>query len=126
MTPIRSLLVDDFNPLRRIMAAALADEPDFLVVGEAADGLEAIDKARRLQPDLIVMDMSMPRCNGLEATRRIKQELPNTVIILFTGRPTDHRVALACAEGARGCLDKGAELKQTLYTLRRLVMTDQN
>ncbi|MFQ5578634.1 MAG: response regulator transcription factor [Anaerolineae bacterium] len=122
MAQIRSLLVDDYNPLRQTVAKVLSCQNDFQVVGEAEDGFEAIEKARALRPDLVLMDMSMPRCDGLEATRRIIQELPGATIILFTSSPTDERVTQALATGAYGCLDKTLGVKQMVQSLCKMLL----
>ena len=124
MTPIRLLLVDDHNLFRRSLADVLAAQDGYQVVGEARDGLEAIEKARALQPDLILMDLSMPRCDGLEATRQISRELPTVVILILTAWPRDVRVAQALAGGARGYLEKDADVSRMLEALHRLVTTD--
>jgi PAS domain S-box-containing protein len=81
---LRVLIVDDHEPVRRSIRALLEARGDFSVCGEAADGLEATEIARQLRPDLILMDMSMPRMDGAEATRLIKKELPATEIIVVT------------------------------------------
>ena len=77
---VRILLVDDHAILRDSLRAFLAFQPDLQVVGEAADGLEAIEEALRLQPDLILLDMAMPQLGGLGVTRRLKQDLPQCKI----------------------------------------------
>jgi len=118
------LLVDDHDFFRRALAKVLTPQSGFQVVGEAGDGLEAIVKARALQPDLILMDMSMPGCDGLEATRRIRQELPGVVIIILTSCPEDSRVVQALDSGARGCLSKSVDLDQMTRILHRLVATE--
>ncbi len=78
---IRVLLVDDHAVMRRGLAAVLASEKELKVIGEASDGLEAVEQAMVLQPDVILMDFSMPRLDGVEATRRIKSAMPHVVII---------------------------------------------
>lgn len=119
LTPIRTLLVDDHDFFRQAVAHMLVPHNGFQVVGEAEDGFEAIEKARALKPDLILMDMSMPRCDGLEATRRIRRELPNAIILIFTVAPQDKRVVQALASGAQGYLQKNATKKQLLESLRQ-------
>jgi CheY-like chemotaxis protein len=80
-SPIRVLLVDDHRIVREGLAQLLNGTPGIKVVGEAEDGYEAIDLARRLKPDVVVMDVSMPRMTGIEATRLIKADLPECCII---------------------------------------------
>ena len=80
----RILIVDDLPQMRKLMRAYLEEEREFSVCGEAIDGLDAIDKAQNLKPDLIILDASMPRMNGIEAAPKLKKLLPETPIILFT------------------------------------------
>ena len=80
---MRVLLVDD-HALFRAGIASLIRAWGMEVVGEASDGLEALEQTRKLRPDLVLMDIRMPRCNGLEATRLIKAEMPNTKIVMVT------------------------------------------
>lgn len=82
--PKRILIVDDVRELRKLVGAFLEEELGFQVCGEAIDGCDAIEKAKDLKPDLIVLDLSMPRMNGLDAAPRLKKILPKTPIILFT------------------------------------------
>jgi DNA-binding NarL/FixJ family response regulator len=82
--PKRILIVDDLEQIRKLIRAYLDEETEFLVCGEASDGLDAIDKAQNLKPDLIILDASMPRMNGIEAAPQLKKLLPETAIILFT------------------------------------------
>jgi two-component system response regulator YesN len=84
MASNRILIVDDLEPMRKLIRAYLHEETGFLVCGEATDGLDAIDKAQKLKPDLIILDASMPRMNGIEAAPKLKKILPQTPIILFT------------------------------------------
>ena len=78
------LIVDDNEQLRRLIRDFLERESGFEVCGEAVDGYDAIEKAEQLKPDLIILDMSMPRMNGIEAAPRLKKILPETPIVLFT------------------------------------------
>jgi chemotaxis response regulator CheB len=79
----RILIVDDLPQMRKLIRDYLEEEKEFLVCGEAIDGFDAIDKARTLKPDLIILDASMPRMNGIEAAPKLKKLLPETPIILF-------------------------------------------
>jgi CheY-like chemotaxis protein len=80
----RILIVDDLPEMRKLIRTYIEEETDFCVCGEATDGLYAIDKAQNLKPDLIILDASMPRMNGIEAAPKLKKLLPETPIILFT------------------------------------------
>jgi DNA-binding NarL/FixJ family response regulator len=121
MGPIRVLLADDHALFREGLAGIIAAQPDFEVVGEAGDGLEASVKARELAPDLILMDISMPGCDGLEATRRIKRELPATTIVMLTVRDEDEKLFEAVCSGAQGYLLKSIRSRGMLAMLRRAV-----
>jgi DNA-binding NarL/FixJ family response regulator len=78
------LLVDDLPQMRKLIRSYLEEEREFRVCGEAIDGFDAINKAEHLKPDLIIIDASMPRMNGIEAAAKLKKLLPETPIILFT------------------------------------------
>ncbi|MBI2303618.1 MAG: response regulator transcription factor [Chloroflexi bacterium] len=100
------LLVDDHTLFRHGLASLLSSQEGIQVVGEASDGLEALEKARELLPDLILMDIKMPRCNGLEATRLIKEEIPHTRIVMLTVSEDDRDLFEAVKNGAEGYLLK--------------------
>ncbi len=114
MTPIRLLLADDYALFRRGLASLLATESDFEVVGEAVDGLQALEMARELMPDVIVMDVSMPAMDGLEATRRIKAEMPYARIVILTISDGESSLLEAVKSGADGYLPQKVE-PQVLY-----------
>jgi two-component system, NarL family, nitrate/nitrite response regulator NarL len=116
--PIRVLLVDDHALFRKGIASLLAAEPGFEVVGEAHDGLQAVEYARELMPDLIVMDLNMPRAGGPEATRRILEELPYIKIVILTVSEDDEDLFEAVRCGAHGYLLKKIEPKALFDTLR--------
>ncbi len=121
MGAIRVLLADDHALFREGLASILTAQPDFEVVGEAGDGLEALVKARELAPDLILMDIAMPACDGLEATRRIKQELPDVTIVILTVQDRDEKLFEAIRSGAQGYLIKSIRSRQMLDLLRRAI-----
>jgi DNA-binding NarL/FixJ family response regulator len=113
---LRILLVDDHVLFRKGVAALLASRKDIQVVGEAGDGFEAIAAARETLPDIVLMDIGMPNCDGLEATRRIKREMPHTKIVMLTVSDDDQHLFEAIKSGAQGYLLKDLEPYQ-LYDL---------
>lgn len=115
------LLVDDHKLFREGLAKILNGQPDFEVIAEAGDGLEAQIKARMLKPDLILMDVTMPGCDGLEATQRIKQEFPSVIIVMLTVRDEDENLFQAIRNGAQGYLLKNIGSKEMLEMLRGAV-----
>jgi two-component system nitrate/nitrite response regulator NarL len=117
MEPLRVLLVDDHTLFRRGIESLLASRQGIQVVGDAADGLEAIALARETMPDVILMDIDMPRCNGLEATRQIKRELPYVQIVILTVSAADDNLFEAIKSGARGYLLKDLEAYQLFEML---------
>ena len=106
MTPIRLLLVDDHALVRKGLAALLATDSTFRVVGEARDGWEAVKKTAELKPDLVLMDISMPGMGGLEATRRISKSFPSTKVVILTISEDDQDLFDAIKSGASGYLLK--------------------
>lgn len=121
MERIRVLLADDHALFREGVAGILAAQPDFEVVGEANDGLEALVKARELAPDLVLMDIQMRGCDGLEATQRIKQELPATTVVILTVRDEEEKLFEAIKSGAQGYLLKSIHSREMVDLLRGAV-----
>ena len=121
MTKIRVMLADDHSLFREGLAGILNSQPDFQVVGEADDGLAAIVMAEELEPDLIVMDISMPGCDGVEATGRIKQVLPDVHIVMLTVRDEDEKLFEAIRNGAQGYLLKSIRSRDLVALLRGAV-----
>jgi len=105
---LRVLLVDDHALVRRGFRRMLEDEPTFQVAGEASDGLEAVQLAEQLHPDVIVMDCALPQMNGIEASRRILSKLPETAILMLSMHSEDTLVKQALEAGARGYILKNA------------------
>jgi two-component system nitrate/nitrite response regulator NarL len=110
--PVRILLVDDHVLFRKGVEAVLASRPNVEVVGEAGNGLEAIALAQETMPDLILMDISMPVCNGLEATRRIKVEMPYVKVVMVTVSEDDEDLFEAIKHGAQGYVLKDLKARQ--------------
>ena len=110
---IRVLVVDDYEPFRQFVCSRLESRPDLQVIGEAADGLEAVEKAQALKPDLILLDIGLPSLNGVEAAHRMSRIIP-TSTILFVSQISDADVVQEClSNGAKGYVwkqDAGKDL----------------
>ena len=117
---MRLLVVDDHEIFRRGVRALLHEQPGFEVCGEAVDGQEAIDKARDLKPDVIVMDVSMPRLNGLEAAREIRSLLPDCKVLILTQHENPEIARQALKAGARGYLVKTSVSKDLVSALTKI------
>lgn len=117
---IRILIADDHAIVREGLRALLATESNLELVGEASDGAQAVDKARALKPDVILLDMLMPRKEGLEALIEIKQNMPEARVIVLTSFSDDERVFSAIRSGALGYLLKDSspqDLLQAIHTV---------
>ena len=120
--PIRVLLVDDHAIVRKGITALLATEPDIVVVGEAGDGAAAIVQAEALRPDVILMDLVMPKVDGIEATRQITAVRPQTRVLVLTSFAADDKVFPAIKAGALGYLlkDSGpSDLVRAIHSVFR-------
>jgi two-component system, NarL family, response regulator NreC len=103
---IRILLADDHNIMRRGLRLLLENQPGFTVVGEAADGSAAVEQAKSTKPDVVVLDIAMPRLNGVEAAQRISEALPSTAIVILSMHADEGYVLRALKAGAKGYLLK--------------------
>jgi two-component system, NarL family, response regulator NreC len=112
------LLVDDHVILRESIRSLLQDEPDIVVVGEAGDGEAAVAEVERTMPDVALMDISMPRLNGLEATRRIKQSHPEIKVLILTIYETGQYLGEMLRVGASGYLVKTATADELVSAIR--------
>jgi DNA-binding NarL/FixJ family response regulator len=115
---LRLLIVDDQPLIRRGLAMMLAAEPGIEVVGQACDGLDAIEQALRSQPDVVVMDLQMPRASGVVATREITARLPDTRVVVLSTYDDDELVFEAIRAGAQAYLLKDASEAEVLDTIR--------
>ena len=102
MSSVRVLVVDDYEPFRRFVCSTLEQRPELQIVGEASDGLEAVQKAEELQPDLIVLDIGLPTLNGIEAARRIRKLSPESKILFVSQESSADVVQEALRFGRTG------------------------
>ena len=116
--PIRVVIAEDQQLIRRAFATMFQMEPDIEVVGQAADGIEALDLVRRFRPDIVLMDIQMPRLGGVAATRRIVAEHPGTQVVALSTFDTDDLVFEAISAGAQAYLLKDTSETEILDTIR--------
>ena len=115
--PMRVLFVEDFVPFRKLICSTLVERPDLQIVGEASDGLEAVQKAVELKPDLVLMDIGLPSLNGIEAARRIREIVPEAKIIFLSQESSADVMQEALSVGASAYVVKvsaGTELVSAL------------
>ena len=124
--PKRILIVDDSSNMRRLVRTNLESHPGLHVCGEAADGMEAIDAAIDLKPDLIVLDLCMPRMNGLEAAAALHLLLPSTPIVLFTLHEDIVTENQTRSVGIKAVISKMGEMNALLREVQRLVGPDRS
>lgn len=117
---LRILIVDDHAIVREGQRALIETEPDMEVVGEAPDGIQAVEMAHSLQPDVILLDLVMPRKGGLEAIREIKEQDPKARILVLTSFAEDENVYAAIKAGAQGYLMKDASPQDILVAIREV------
>jgi len=117
---VRTLVVDDSAFMRNILKKILSSTNKYVVVGEASNGKEAIEKAKELKPDLITMDIVMPELDGIEATRRIKKEFPDIKIVMCTSVDQEKKMIEAIEAGADGYIVKPFQAPKILEQLNKL------
>ena len=117
-TNIRILIADDHPVVREGLHGLLSIKPDFEVIGTAEDGEEAVLQARLLKPDVILMDLEMPRKNGLEAIKEIKANQPDVKILVLTSFTEDKKIFAALDAGALGCLLKDSSPQELIRAIR--------
>ena len=116
--PIRVLLCDDVPAFRALVRYSLADEADIEVVGEAGDGVEGVRRAEALQPDVILLDLSMPDCDGLEAIPALRRRVPHAAIVALSGFTAERMAQPVIASGATAYLEKGVALAEIVEAIR--------
>ena len=116
--PIRIALVDDHPILRQGIAALISDQPDLLLVGQASNGLEAIEQFRLHRPDVMLMDLQMPGMNGIDAMSAIRGEFPDARFVVLTTYTGDVQIVRALKAGARAYLLKSLLHRELLETIR--------
>jgi DNA-binding NarL/FixJ family response regulator len=117
---IRVLVADDHPMMRQGLAAILDTQPDFEVIGEAGDGREVVQLARRLEPDVILLDLEMPEMDGVAALEELCDAGSDAKAIVFTAYDTDKRILGALRAGARGCLLKGSTRSEIFEAIRTI------
>ena len=115
---IRILIVDDHAILRQALRLMLESEPELEVVGDAANGREAVAMTEKEMPDVVLMDMVMPGLNGLEATRQIRKRMPKTRVLILTGYMEDEQILSALRAGAAGYVVKRSDTEELLLGIR--------
>ncbi len=117
---LRVLVVDDSTLFREGLTNILGNYSDIQVIGQASNGNEALEKTRETSPDVVLMDIIMPQCNGLEATRMIKDEMPHVKIVVLTVSESEENLFQAIKLGAHGYLLKSTEASDLVQVLRGL------
>ena len=120
MNKIRILVADDHALLRVGLNTMLNTQPDMAVVGEAGNGRDAVSRAKELKPDVVIMDLMMPKVDGAEATRQIVEALPEAKVILLTSYGTSAELTRAMANGAVGAQMKGSPIDTLLKAIRTI------
>jgi len=118
MNRIRILLVEDHTVVRETIGQFLSREPDMMVVGEAGDGEEGVRLASELKPDVVIIDVSMPKLNGIEATKRIKELRPATVVLALSAYDYDQYVFALLEAGCAGYLLKDVSGEELVHAIR--------
>jgi DNA-binding NarL/FixJ family response regulator len=121
----RTLIVDDYPVVREGLRSLLSSHQDFDIVGEAGDGLEAIELVGKLYPDLVLMDMSMPRMDGMTAIREIKKKWPKTLVLAFTIHRSPEYVFATLIAGADGYILKDDPWTELIASIENILKGEQ-
>ncbi len=120
-TAIRIVVADDHEVVRKGLRGILETHAGWTVVAEATDGRDAVDRVREHRPDVVIMDVAMPRLNGVDATRLIRRELPSTRVLILTMHQAEHIVDEALDAGANGLLFKADAGREILHAVNALL-----
>ena len=120
--PVRILVVEDFVPFRQFVLSTLANMSDLQVIGEVADGLEAVQRCVELQPDLILLDIGLPSLNGIKAARQIRKLVPESKVIFLTQESSADVVQEAFSLGARGYVVKIKAASELLTAVEAVLL----
>jgi DNA-binding NarL/FixJ family response regulator len=121
LSSLRVLVVDDFEPFRQLVRSTVAGKLELQIVGEASDGLEAVQKAAELKPDLILLDVALPSLNGIEAARQIRKLVPESKIIFLSQESSAEVVQEALGLGAWGYVVKTRVGSELLHALESVI-----
>jgi two-component system, NarL family, response regulator LiaR len=125
MEKIKLLLADDHAVVREGTRQLLENEPDMEIIGEAGDGEEAVRLVKQLKPDVIIMDVSMPKLSGIEATKQIKDISPSSIVLILTGYDYDEYIFNLLESGAAGYLLKDVTGDELIQAIRRVYAGEQ-
>ena len=121
LSTIRVLVVDDYKPWLRFISSMLQKQSNLQVIGEVSDGLEAVQKAQELKPDLILLDVGLPTMNGIEAARQIRQRVPESKILIVSENRSWDIAEKALRMGADGCVVKSNAASELLPAVRAVL-----
>ena len=124
MAPLKVLLIDDYQPFIGVLRSLLPEQR-FLVVGEASDGLKAVEKAVTLRPDLVLLDIGLPKLNGIEVTRAVKKRVPDAAVLVLSQDSSAEISAEALAAGALGYVHKPRVQRDLLKSIESVLAKRQ-
>ena len=119
------LVIEDYEPFRRFICSTLGKRPELQIVGEASDGLQAVQKVQELQPDLILLDIGLPTLNGIEAASRISRLVPAAKVLFLSQNNDADVVAAALSDGAKGYVRKENALTDLLPAIEAVLRGDR-